>query len=103
MSPANTNRSPSERPRTYREWLIWRIKRSPHRSLPARVADAPPRYLKLAEDPRAHFNEGGSVIIFTDPLIAAELRALRDAGIIAATNGRWWLREPRPRTRKKTK
>jgi hypothetical protein len=90
VSPANDR---PKLPQTFEQWVRWRISRAPSKSLAARTAQEPPQYLKLEEDERCHVFERGTVVIDTEPFVKAELRRMRDAGVIACTNGRWWLRK----------
>lgn len=79
MSPANTN-SHNDKPTTYRAWVIWRIRRSPTRTLAGLEEVCGP----LIED-----------------YVRTTLRAMRDEGLIACTSRRWWQRPAKLKCKKK--
>jgi hypothetical protein len=79
-----------DKPSNFREWLVWRIQRSPRGMFPSDRAEQPPKYLRL--DRIIAFHPDPKRVTDVEHYAKAELRAMRDEGLIASVGGRWYLR-----------
>lgn len=95
MSPANTNTT--DRPKTFREWVLWRIQRSPSRTLLAARAELPPKYLGV----ESLLDKAELPLPDVERYVRAELTAMRNEGLIAAHSGRWYARPRKLKCKKR--